>query len=192
MTIQHKDITEANLHEPKGVSTASTGEVYFADGSGSGAWAAIPIATEFGEIYIEGGSTSFTVPAASAYAVLNPTAEWVEGNKNIVTTTPASGILILTTAGTYAISFWCTFTTAALASNLQYYFKYALDGTPAARKLTVQKNTGNADTLNCSASGILVATAGQTLGIHVAGDATTSNTAITVLDAGLNVWKIKD
>lgn len=34
----HKDLTGADLHEPKGVSTASSGQVYVADGSGSGSW----------------------------------------------------------------------------------------------------------------------------------------------------------
>ena len=39
MSIQHKDIPEAQLHEPKGVSLATSGKVYIADGAGSGAWA---------------------------------------------------------------------------------------------------------------------------------------------------------
>lgn len=34
----HKDLTGANLHEPKGVSTAAVNQVYRADGSGSGSW----------------------------------------------------------------------------------------------------------------------------------------------------------
>lgn len=34
----HKDITDPNLHEPKGVASASSGMVYTADGSGSGDW----------------------------------------------------------------------------------------------------------------------------------------------------------
>lgn len=37
-TVAHKDLTGADLHEPKGVSTAGTGTVYVANGSGSGAW----------------------------------------------------------------------------------------------------------------------------------------------------------
>lgn len=36
----HKDLTGANLHEPKGAASASAGQVYVADGSGSGAWTA--------------------------------------------------------------------------------------------------------------------------------------------------------
>lgn len=34
----HKNLTDPQLHEPKGVSAASEGTVYFADGNGSGEW----------------------------------------------------------------------------------------------------------------------------------------------------------
>lgn len=34
----HKDLTGADLHEPKGVSTATLGQVYVANGAGSGTW----------------------------------------------------------------------------------------------------------------------------------------------------------
>lgn len=40
--IQHVSITDPNIHEPKGASTASAGTVYISDGSGSGAWTIIP------------------------------------------------------------------------------------------------------------------------------------------------------
>jgi len=39
-TKAHSTLTGAELHEPKGADTASSGEVYVADGSGSGAWTA--------------------------------------------------------------------------------------------------------------------------------------------------------
>jgi hypothetical protein len=42
MTVQHKDIPNDGLHEPKGVSTASSGQVYLANGAGSGTWANSP------------------------------------------------------------------------------------------------------------------------------------------------------
>ena len=38
MSIQHKDIPESQLHEPKGASTASVGQVYTATGAGGGVW----------------------------------------------------------------------------------------------------------------------------------------------------------
>lgn len=41
--LQHKDLPESQLHEPKGVSTATSGQIYIANGSGSGAWTNQPI-----------------------------------------------------------------------------------------------------------------------------------------------------
>ena len=37
---QHKDLTGAELHEPKGADSATAGSVYVADGAGSGSWLA--------------------------------------------------------------------------------------------------------------------------------------------------------
>lgn len=44
MTILHRLLTGADLHEPKGVDAASSGQVYTANGAGSGTWAKLTIA----------------------------------------------------------------------------------------------------------------------------------------------------
>ena len=36
--VQHKDLPDSDLHEPKGVAAATVGDVYVADGAGSGDW----------------------------------------------------------------------------------------------------------------------------------------------------------
>ena len=36
--VQHSSLTDPNLHEPKGASTAAASTVYMANGSGSGSW----------------------------------------------------------------------------------------------------------------------------------------------------------
>jgi hypothetical protein len=36
--VQHSNLTDPNLHEPKGVSTATADQVYISNGSGSGNW----------------------------------------------------------------------------------------------------------------------------------------------------------
>ena len=41
-TIQHNLLTTSELHEPKGIDSATAGQVYFADGAGSGQWATWP------------------------------------------------------------------------------------------------------------------------------------------------------
>lgn len=38
--IQHRDIPDAQRHEPKGISTASANQLYLSDGSASGSWVA--------------------------------------------------------------------------------------------------------------------------------------------------------
>lgn len=38
MATEHSTITDPEIHEPKGAAAASVGEVYVADGAGSGAW----------------------------------------------------------------------------------------------------------------------------------------------------------
>jgi hypothetical protein len=36
--VQHSSLTDPNLHEPKGISTASANQLYLSNGSGSGTW----------------------------------------------------------------------------------------------------------------------------------------------------------
>lgn len=38
MSTEHRNLTGAALHEPKGVDTADSGTVYIANGTGSGSW----------------------------------------------------------------------------------------------------------------------------------------------------------
>ena len=43
--IQHADLPDQYLHEPKGASTAGTGSVYVADGLGSGGFQLLPVSS---------------------------------------------------------------------------------------------------------------------------------------------------
>lgn len=40
--IAHKNLTDPQLHEPKGVAVAASGTVYVADGAASGSWTNLP------------------------------------------------------------------------------------------------------------------------------------------------------
>lgn len=42
ISIQHKDIPESDLHEPKGASLAPANRVYISNGLGSGSWQKVP------------------------------------------------------------------------------------------------------------------------------------------------------
>lgn len=41
MAVEHRNIPESGLHEPKGASTAASNRVYISDGAGSGSWSQV-------------------------------------------------------------------------------------------------------------------------------------------------------
>jgi hypothetical protein len=184
--IQHAVLTDPQLHEPKGVSTAASGKVYRANGSGSGVWV-FPSGHAYGEIYIAAGVTTQTLPAASATAKLNPTGEWTANGNANVTLSAANGTITVLEGGEYQLNFWIAFNTASIASGAKYNFHYAVNGVPSPRKIITAKNTTGVDTLNVSATGFANLAANDVVSIYVGGDGTSSSTAITVLEAGLSL-----
>lgn len=65
MTIEHKNITDAERHEPKGISTAVSSTIYIADGLGSGEWRKVH-STEIQGITSDGGITDLSVQSDGA------------------------------------------------------------------------------------------------------------------------------
>ncbi len=61
----HSALTDPELHEPKGISTAQSGEAYIANGAGSGSWVVPPytLTTRLDDV-----STASTVYLAIPYA----------------------------------------------------------------------------------------------------------------------------
>ena len=185
MTVQHNAITDPDIHEPKGIAAATAGKVYVSDGASSGDWKYAP-GKAHAEIYITSGATTHTLAAASAYSLLNPSGEWTaSGNEDHLTVDPANGEIDLLYAGHYYISFWMTFSTASIASGSQYKFKFAVDGVTSPRTVYVTKPTNGVDIIEISATGLVSATANQTLTIQAAGDGTSSGTTFTPLETGL-------
>ena len=187
MTVQHNAITDPDIHEPKGIAAATEGKVYVSDGASSGDWKYAP-GKAHAEIYISGGTTAHTLAAASAFTKLNPSGEWTaSGNEDHLTVDAANGEIDLLLAGHYYISFWITLSTASISSGASYHFKYALDGTTSTREVAVSKPTNGADKIVISSTGLVNATANQTLSIYAGGDGTSSGTNFTPIEAGLTV-----
>lgn len=76
MTIQHNLITGSDLHEPKGVASASNKTVYVANGSGSGVWTA-PNAVANVYINFNAASPTYTQANTTSDIILDPT--WLSG-----------------------------------------------------------------------------------------------------------------
>jgi microcystin-dependent protein len=56
----HKDLAGIDLHEPKGIDDATSGQYYAADGAGSGAWTSLPggIVLPFGMVVDYAGTSA--------------------------------------------------------------------------------------------------------------------------------------
>ncbi len=183
MTVQHSAITEAQgIHEPKGVSTASSGMVYIANGAGSGTWV---ILSRYGELYIDSGAT--TQALTTTAALLNPGTEWTAGEYSGVTLTAANGSITFASTDKYVVNFWCTFDTDSVAAGTIYTFYYAVNGVISSRSVAVQKLTAGVDRLSVAAMGFPSFTSGQILTIFA--KSSTAST-ITVREAGLSVHKL--
>lgn len=98
MAIEHKDIQEPNIHEPKGVATASVGTAYMATGTGTGSWRKL-VATDLAgitstnsgdRVLIAQGGTFTTLPDFSIGSML------ILNNANGFATTAATDPTLLT------------------------------------------------------------------------------------------------
>lgn len=69
MPIEHNVITDPEIHEPKGASTASSGQVYVSNGAGSGSWRYLP----HGSFYYTNIGTGTTLTAPTSYTKIGPT-----------------------------------------------------------------------------------------------------------------------
>lgn len=182
--MQHVDITDPNIHEPKGISTATVGQVYIANGAGGGTW----LAPSFGGLKVVENTNSFTPVAADIaqykqLTVANGVTWQASESSNITLGTDS---ITLNGAGVYRIEFWGVISTAA-ATGTQFGIKFALDGGLDGRTLKIQKNSSGADLLACSAFGLVSATPNQVLTLYASSSAATS---FILSNAGFSVHKV--
>ncbi|MBV1952760.1 MAG: hypothetical protein KUG64_11275 [Cycloclasticus sp.] len=93
MTIEHKNITDAELHEPKGVFGASANNVYVSDGAAGGAWT--PTITGLAgaavdKVFVSDGAGGGSFKTAHSHG-------WENHNDSTTTGAP----IALTVAGTF-------------------------------------------------------------------------------------------
>ena len=157
--VQHKDIADANLHEPKGVATASVGKVYVANGSGSGTWdfakppgtlaapagqvyvsdgagagsyQTLTLESTYGEMYIQGNAV------ATAIASVNTLTKITSG----LTAGPLDGVtfstdhLVIAESGKYILEATLTFFGVA-ATALEWQFDFMINAGALGRKVAV-------------------------------------------------------
>ena len=98
--VNHSALTDPYLHEPKGASTASSGDIYLANGAGSGTWTS---AHQHVDAYLAFDSTTpaYTHAATTSFTVINPTLSTSSTDGFTVTNSPNAR---LTYTGTRNVS----------------------------------------------------------------------------------------
>lgn len=187
MPVEHVDITDPEIHEPKGVASAAAGEVYIADGAGSGSWKSSGWNVH-GEMVITGNTTAQSLTAASDATLatdsdyVKVTTGWSTGHVEGITFNVDE--LVVPEAGEYEVSFWASIKIAT--NNATVAVKYAVnDTTPYSTRKVMQRSDAANDITCLSAVGIVTGlSASDTISMYVASDLTGN---VTFQEAGILV-----
>lgn len=166
--VEHVDAQDPEIHEPKGVSSASSGEVYVADGLGSGSWAS-PFFS---------GSLVRNNASAVAVASVGTTAQQLtifnsEDLLSYGVSASAGDTLTINTDGVYLIIFNACFETNDSGDAGIYQFRLRLNGSEPsfpANLGAVKELTGTSDLGSVGFSGLVPLQDGDVLSIWVESD----------------------
>lgn len=145
--IQHKNIPDAQLHEPKGVASASANTVYLADGLGSGSWSSAPFnpANFTIERCVDGLSVAAnqnptgTGEAGSVQVEFGPAANGLSDSVQLL----ANGTLVFNDAGLYRVKITLTYGRSGGAGISELRFRALVNGTQAGQSIGTK--IGSAD-----------------------------------------------
>jgi hypothetical protein len=111
---EHVAITDPQIHEPKGISTAAAGTVYKANGSGSGTWVDItaaiknknlvPVTIRIDNLTTAGSTWIASLPIAAKIAKINVVLFGSIGTANGTITSKINGVAVTNGAVTLTYS----------------------------------------------------------------------------------------
>jgi len=132
---EHKNITDPNIHEPKGVSVATVGTTYIADGAGSGAWSAIPLDLSgmVIERLVDGFSTATSQEPVGLDTALQ--IEFGAGETSVPVTLDATGKVTINITGTYRIKLGFAVGRVGSAGVASLYVRSLIDGVQAGQSV---------------------------------------------------------
>jgi hypothetical protein len=177
----HSTLTGAELHEPKGISLASSNEVYVANGTGSGSWG-FQQNECYGAMRFVEVSKEFNIAAADTYYPVNgatlvtPGTLWVTGQVGDCVTFANDGNnerLVVDTAGDYAIVLTLSFT--GLVSSSLWGMTAAVNGTVPSNIAVGNSTVANNATQHISIQGIVTLAANDYVQIALKNIGATNN-----------------
>lgn len=90
MAVRHSTLTGADLHEPKGITSALSGQVYKASGGGTGAWGYFTETINLGPVSTDSTGNFTLIPIAQASRII--TAVFTIGG--VLTSTGSADVVV--------------------------------------------------------------------------------------------------
>jgi len=185
MAIQHRDLKDPQLHEPKGVETANDGEVYVADGVGGGSWIDVSLVNPHNKIAYASKSQNSENPAielaiiAAGDATLRDFADYTsftddmpEGLSSGITF-DVDGNFVIGDKGIYQFNFWMAESNTISDGELAVAIYVNQDDSqnlvgPVVGAIMRDKTKQSTDINSLGFTGIIPLEAGDVLGVAMA------------------------
>jgi hypothetical protein len=200
---EHIDISRSNIHEPKEVELATAGDVYVADGAGSGDWATAPgeASRHRGTIVILGNSTAESVTKATDstlktpgdYQTLESYFTAPADNNLIKGMVFSAGKLVVAVDGVYAGRFWTS--CIAAGTDIDVSVTPMVNGTAlsATEPLIINRAKVATDINNMSGFGAATLFAGDEITMSVAATSSAAGPFdITLLEASFSLVLLEE
>lgn len=180
---EHSALTGSELHEPKGVAAATAGQVYEADGAGSGSWTS----PTYGNIYTNHGDAETVATIGTTEKKLDGFAN--DGASSNCTVASASDSITVLSAGTYFVSFASSVSTVASADSGVYAFDISVND--VSSNISFHRAlSGTSDLGSGACSGILALSANDVVTVRVSSDNGSNTDDLNIVEASLSVVRI--
>lgn len=183
MAIEHASISDPEIHEPKGVSTAAANTAYLADGAGSGVWRQITYSDianvfSYGSMVITNNATNFPLTAVadttfgtpSQYSVMTGVGAPFS-SENLYNLTFDTDKLVVPYTGIYKVDVYMNIS-AYPGTNAKVSMRHLLNGTTYSSRAPIVKASGTGAAGQLTGFGLVSMTAGDSLQIALASDTT--------------------
>lgn len=134
---EHRTLTGDSLHEPKGADTATVGQVYTADGLGSGSWGSVPVDPSGITIerLLDGTSLAASQSPTSVDTPIQLEFGAAQGTGGDPVSLSAAGLLTFNEAGTYRLKISFAYGRTGGAGVSELYFRALVNGTQAGQSI---------------------------------------------------------
>lgn len=175
--VEHSTLPDAELHETKGIASATAGQILVADGAGSGTFQTNnTFAPQHASALIIDNSTIIVIPVATD-STLHTSADYVPIPPALITQDLSQGItfdvndaFVVASAGTYFLQVWAAMSSSG--TNNTVALAYSINGVfqVVARPVVKVKLKTAGDIISISGFGITTLAIGDVLRIGVADD----------------------